>query len=156
MAVSQAHLRALQLIAGRIGGAIDWVLTGSAGMALQGAPFEVNDLDIQTDRDGAYRLAELLRDCAVTPVRFLASEQVCSHLGEYEVAGVKVEVMGAVERLVAGVWERPVDVRAHRRWVDVDGLSVPVLDLAYEVQAYRKMGRVERAEALQAWLADQG
>jgi hypothetical protein len=154
MPLPAIHLQALRLIAQKIGASsIDWAVTGSAGMALQGAPFEVHDLDIQTDRAGAYQLAGLLAGCAVTPVRYLVSEQIRSHLGEYELAGVKVEIMGAIEKLVAGVWEQPVDVKAHRRWVEHKGLALPVLDLEYECQAYLKMGRLEKAAKLRAWLA---
>lgn len=142
------------MIADQSSGAnIDWVVTGSVGMAVQGVPIEVRDLDIQTDRDGAYRLAELLAGYAVTPVRYLASERIRSHLGEYELAGVKVEIMGAIQKLVAGAWEQPVDVRQYRRWVELKGLAVPVLDLEYELEAYVKMGRVEKAAILRAWLA---
>ena len=33
-----------------------WVVTGSLGMALQGMEIEVHDIDIQTDRQGAYEI----------------------------------------------------------------------------------------------------
>ncbi len=154
MHVPITHIRALQTIIDRIGSAsIDWVLTGSTGMAVQGMPLEVHDMDIQTDRTGVYHLAELFADWAVVPVRYLASAEIRSHLGEYEVCGVKVEIMGAIEKWVGGEWEPPVDVREHRRWREFHGLVVPVLDLEYEVEAYTKMGRTEKAERLRTWLA---
>ena len=63
MHVPSTHIQALRLITERIGdAAVDWVLTGSTGMAAQGMPCDVHDIDIQTDRAGAYQLAELLED----------------------------------------------------------------------------------------------
>ncbi len=153
--IPDAHLQAIRLLIELTSNSgIDWVVTGSAGMAAQGVPFEVHDLDIQTDRVGAYGLAELLSRYAVTPVRYLTSERIRSYLGEYEVAGTKVEIMGAIEKLVDGIWEPPVNVKEHRCWVVFRGLTVPVLDLEYEVKAYTKMGRFEKAAKLRAWLAD--
>ncbi|CAG0936404.1 hypothetical protein TFLX_05277 [Thermoflexales bacterium] len=153
--IPASHLLAIYLIVERTrDSCIDWAVVGSTGMALQGVPLEVHDLDIQTDREGAYRLAELFTEHAVTPVRYVASDRIRSHLGEYELAGVKVEIMGALEKLVNGVWEQPVDIREHRHWLEVNGLVVPVLDLEYEVEAYTQMGRTERAALLRAWLAD--
>lgn len=143
----------LGLIAQRFeGSSVDWVVTGSLGMALQGVPFEVHDIDIQTDRAGAYRLGARLAEFAVTPVRYAVSERIRSHLGEFEIRGVRVEIMGGVEKLVDGVWELPVDVRTHRCWAAHGELRVPVLSLEYECEAYAKLNRAERAQALRAWL----
>ena len=57
--------------------------------------------------------------------------------------------MGAVQkRRSDGAWEPPVDVTEHRRFVDLDGRSVPVLSLQYEAAAYERLGRQERAALL--------
>lgn len=154
MTVPATHIHVLRLIIERVGDAtVDWALTGSTGMAVQGMPCDVHDIDIQTDRAGAYQLGDLLEDFVVVPVRHLESASIRSYLGEYEVLGVQVEIMGAIEKLVAGTWEPPVDVGEHRRWQDLDGLVLPVLDLEYEVEAYTKMDRTEKAEKLRSWLA---
>ena len=36
-----------------------WVVTGSLGMALQGMPVTVHDIDLQTDAAGAYKIAHI-------------------------------------------------------------------------------------------------
>ncbi len=125
-------------------------------MALQGVPLVANDIDVQTDASGAYALAQILADVALTPVRYLPSERIRSHYGAYELAGVRVEIMGDMEKWVDGVWEAPVDVRLHRDWVQMGDLNLPVMDLRHEVDAYEKMGRRERAELLKAWLDHKG
>lgn len=147
--------RVLRFIAKRLeDSAVDWVVTGSMGMALQGVPFEVHDIDIQTDHAGAYQVEARLMEFVVTPVRYTVSERIRSHLGELEVEGVRVEIMGGIEKLIEGVSEPPVDVRDHRCWVALNDVRVPVLSLEYECEAYLKLGRAEKAEALRAWLGE--
>jgi hypothetical protein len=132
---------------------INWVLTGSTGMALQGMPLEVHDIDLQTDEAGAYEIDRLLADYAVKPVRYKPSERIRSHFGEFMMDGVEVEVMGDMVKLLDNsTWEPSVDIAALRCWVEIDGSLVPVLPLEYEYQAYLKMGRFERAEMLRAFI----
>jgi hypothetical protein len=72
-----------------------------------------------------------------------------SHLGALLIDGIEVEIMGDIQkRLEDGSWESPVDLNSHRRFVNFEGMQVPVLSLEYEAQAYQKMGRLERAEML--------
>ncbi len=157
MEILERHTEVLRLILERFGGeSVDWVVTGSLGMALQGAPFEAHDIDIQTDSSGAYRLGSKLAGFAVTPVRYVTSERIRSHLGAFEIEGVAVEIMGGIEKLVDGEWELPVDVRTHRCWARLDELKVPVLSLEYEVEAYMKLGRSAEAARLRAWLDERG
>jgi len=122
-------------------------------MALQGMDIEVHDIDLQTDPHGAYEIERRLSQYVVQPVRSLASERLRSHFGTLEIDGTKVEVMGGLQkRLHDGDWEPPVDVRNYRRWVEVDGMQIPVLALDYEYQAYLKLGRLEKAAQIKAWL----
>jgi hypothetical protein len=130
-----------------------WVITGSLGMALQGVPLEVNDIDIQTDQAGAYEVERRLFEFVKQPVRYKASERIRSYLGELDIDGVKVEIMGAIQKRLDDLgWEDPVQVERYRHWITVAGMRVPVLRLEYEQQAYLRMGRVAKAELLQKWL----
>jgi RimJ/RimL family protein N-acetyltransferase len=71
------------------------------------------------------------------------------------VDGIKVEIMGNVQkRIEGGAWEPPVDVKHHRRFVDVQGMQVPVLSLEYEHHACMVLGRMDRAETLRKRLAE--
>lgn len=121
-----------------------WAVTGSLGLALQGMDIPVHDIDLQTSQSGAYKIEELLNNYIVQPVRYLASPGIRSHLGALEINGVKVEIMGDVEKLLADhTWESPVRVEQHRQWISIEGLQVPVLSLAYEYEAYQKLNRPE-------------
>lgn len=152
--IPPAHRAALRLLAERLTATnIVWALTGSTSFALQGVTVSVHDIDVQTDAAGAYRIAELFPQVVLRPVAFAGTERIQSHFGALRLGEIVVELMGALQkRLPDGTWEAPVDVRAHRRFVPLATLRLPVLDLAYEEQAYRLLGRVERADLLRRHL----
>ncbi|MDT8898640.1 hypothetical protein QYE77_10190 [Thermanaerothrix sp. 4228-RoL] len=133
-----------------------WVLTGSLGMALQGMPVAVHDVDLQTDRIGAYAIADRLVEFITQPVHEWVSERLRSHFGRLKIGGIQVEIMGDIQKWVDGAWEPPVDITRYRHWVDYEGLRLPVMDLAYEYQAYLKLGRWAKAAQIRAWLEAQG
>lgn len=153
-AIPPSHRAVLRRISERLAGEpVIWAITGSTSFALQGVPVPVNDIDLQTDESGAYRIAQCFADQVTRPVIFSGTERIRSHYGALTLDNVLVEVMGAIEkRLPDGIWEPPVDIRPHRRWVEVAGFVVPVLDLAYEERAYRLLGRTERADLLRQYL----
>jgi hypothetical protein len=55
-----------------------------------------------------------------------------------------------------GTWEEPVNLEHHIRFVEIEGMNVPVLALEYEYQAYMKLGRVEKAQMLKQVLEGDG
>lgn len=133
---------------------IFWVITGSLGFALQGLDFKVNDIDLQTDASGAYDIEKVFAENIVRSVRFSRSDKIASHWGELNIDGVKVEIMGALQKkLPDGTWEPPVDVKRHREFISFEGMVLPVLSLTYEEKAYRILGRLERASQIKEWLA---
>jgi hypothetical protein len=132
---------------------VDWAVTGSLGMALQGMDLPINDIDIQTDEDGAYEVERRLAQYVVVPVLYKASERMRSRLGKLNVEGVQVEIIGGIQkRTQDGEWDQPVQVAQHRVWVEAEGLSIPVLSLEYEYEAYKIMGRDDKATRIRQWL----
>ena len=148
------YLKVLRKINVRLNNAsINWVITGSFGFALQGLPVEPNDIDIQTDKEGAYEIERYFSKFVTKRVKFSSTERIRSHFGELMINGIKVEIMGDIQKsLEDGSWENPVDLEHHKRVVEVEGMQVPVLSLEYEYQAYMKLGRIEKAEMLRNWL----
>ena len=130
--IPERHLAALKIICDRLSDMpTEWAVTGSLGMALQGMEVEVHDIDLQTDEAGAYEIEKRLSEYVVQPVRFLPSERVSSHFGVFEIAAVKVEVMGSVQKWIDGQGlEDPVDVASYRRTVKDGEVTVPVVSLA--------------------------
>ena len=132
---------------------VDWVVAGSLGFALHGLEVEVHDIDLQTDRSGSYEIERRFSHHLVQKIVFSSTATIRSYFGKLRIDGVKVEIMVDLQkRLPDGSWEIPVDVRKYRRFVEIDGLSVPVLSLEYECEAYRKLGRTEASELLRRWL----
>ncbi|MCP5097764.1 MAG: hypothetical protein GY943_19630 [Chloroflexi bacterium] len=125
-----------------------WALTGSTNFALQGVPVTPNDIDVQSDADGAYQFEQQFAEYVRNPVTFSATSRIKSHFGSLMIDGIKVEIMGDVQKKVNGVWESPPNLQEHRRYIVVEGYQVPVLDLGYEIEAYRKMGRDGTVELL--------
>ena len=148
------HLAGLRTLVTRLRAApVNWVVTGSLGMALQGMRVEVHDIDLQTDEVGAYEIERHLADFSVRPVRYVTSERIRAHWGRLAIEGVQVEIMGALQKWLDGVgWKPLVDVTKQRRFVEIAGMRVPVLSLAYEQQVYRMLGRLDEARAIRRWL----
>lgn len=155
MTVAPAYPAVLRRIAEALAAAppVDWALTGSLALALQGLPVEPHDIDLQTDAAGAYEIERRLARYSTRPVVYSAAAAICSHFGALAIDGIEVEIMGEVRRrLPDGTWDEPTDLIRHRRWISTHGLLIPVLTLDYEAQAYRKLGRTERAALIRRWI----
>lgn len=150
--LEERFLKVLRLLYGGLADTVvAWAITGNCGFVLQGVPVIPNDIDIQTDRDSAYAIAEQFAPYVVDPVFFRISPIIKSYFGRF-VEGVQVEIMGDVQKLVNGKWEPPVDILPIRQFVQIENMAFPVLSLAYEYEAYRQLGRVEKAEMLRPWV----
>jgi len=133
-------------------GDVIWAVTGSLGFALQGVPVTVHDIDIQTDKSGAYKIEELFSEFVTSKVVPSSTEKIRSHFGKLMIDGIKVEIMGDIQkRCEDGSWEA-VDLSKYKRVVEIEGMRIPVLSLKYEYQAYLRLGRVDKAEMLRKWL----
>ena len=152
--IDPVYLNVLRQIHARLSNTdVNWVVTGSLGFALQGVPVQPNDIDLQTDKAGAYEIERRFSDVIIRKVKFSATERIKSHFGALQIDGIEIEIMGDIQKRGAdGVWEEIVDPAHYRQMVEIAGLLVPVLSLEYEYQAYLKFGRTERAKMLRRWL----
>jgi hypothetical protein len=130
-----------------------WVLTGSAGLRLQGVDIPVNDLDLQTDGKTIFRLEKQLAEYMKTPVHFWKTEHTLSYHGQAEIDGLQVEFLGDMRhRRPDGPWEPPLNIESVLIWIDWHNLRIPALSLDHEALAYEKMGRVAKAELIRSAL----
>ena len=140
------HAKALHLLLTHIPGHLVWALTGSAGLRLQGVDVPVNDLDLQGTPSAVDVITHQFSACIQEIPHWKDSERLRSYYGVLEVEGIRVEVMGDIQhRLPDGSWSPVADIPFLRRWLVWQGYQVPVLDLAYEAQAYDELGRAEKA-----------
>jgi len=132
---------------------IIWALTGSLAFHIRGIDVSVGDIDIQTDNNGAYEIGRRLMNYVVNPVEFRASERIRSHFGQFQIDGISVEVMGDIEKLMPdGTWLSTPPLESIIEYVTYQDMIIPVLELEYEYQAYKLMGRTARAECLRKWI----
>ncbi|MFN8473376.1 MAG: hypothetical protein U0822_14395 [Anaerolineae bacterium] len=128
-----------------------WVITGSVGLALQGMPLEPNDVDIQTDEANAYEIARRFADHVTQPVALAERSWGRSLMGKLALDGLQVEIIGGSQVRSGDIWEPPPDLASLARTVEVEGMRLRVLPLAYEAEAYRRMGRLEKAALIQQY-----
>ncbi len=150
MSVPETQMQVLRRICWRLEGEpILWAVTGSLGLALQGVPVPVHDIDLQTDAAGAYAIERCFKDDVTRPVTYSSGERIRSHFGALTLDGIQVEIMGDVEHLLPpGQWKPAPDLATLLRLIEFADLQVPVLPLEFERQAYLELGRTEKAEII--------
>lgn len=132
---------------------INWAVTGSLGMVLHGMQMDIHDIDIQTDKEGAYEIERRLVRYLVKLVHFKASERIRSFFGVFEIDGIKIETMGDMQHMLPDQkWDSPVALEACRDWVDYADMHIPVMTLEHEAEACQKMDRAEKAETIKIFL----
>ena len=148
------HLEALFYFVGKLQhSGITWVLTGSLGLVIRGIQTTVGDIDIETDVSGVYQIEDMLSDEVIDPVELVEDRLTRSHLGMLQIGGVNVEISGGMQyRLLDGNWMSAPDLKALSTVMYVEGNSVPVLPLEYELEAYRGMKRLDKVELISSHL----
>jgi hypothetical protein len=132
---------------------VNWVVTGSSNLAVHGMDIKPHDIDVLADRAGAYRIEKLFSDFVTRKVVFSSAKRIRSHYGVLSIDGIKVEIMGDIEvRTEDGVWDKPPDLNAIKRIVEVEGLKIPAQSLDHEYLVYERMGRKKKAEIIKDWL----
>jgi len=132
---------------------IVWVLTGSLGLAIKGIPLTPNDIDIQTDRAGVNEFARIFADDLEQEPFFWETQHTQSWVAKFEMDGIQVEVMGDMRhRDEDGDWDDPPNLEAVRLYIQVAEMRIPTLSLEFEEDAYRSMGRYDKASLIAQYL----
>jgi len=135
-------IEALQVVVQRLESTdIKWVLAGSVSLALQGVKVEPGDIDILTDREGAYGTADLLKKHETKPMKFRSYKWSRSYFGEFEIKGVKIEVMGDLEEKIGGKWVSLSGRLVSPKLVKIDRIEMPVSSLEEQLRSYRLSSR---------------
>ena len=152
--IEQPLIEALHILYSPLEAAdLQWAITGSLGLALHGMNLEIHDIDIQTNKNGAYAFGKLFSEYTITPTYYRASDRIRSHFGVFGINDVQVEVMGDLQKLLPDqTWEMPIRVRENSDLVTFDGMQLPVISLAHEYQAYKTLGRHEKAKKIKEWM----
>lgn len=126
-----------------------WAFTGGVNFYLHGINVPLNDIDIQTDKDSAYKIEKIFNIYLTKPVCFLESEKIKSHFGQLCINGLRVEIMGDIQKkLPSGEWELLKDLKVLIEKIFFNEISFPVLNLEYEAEAYELLGRNKKANLI--------
>jgi hypothetical protein len=122
---------------------VEYKVVGGTSAALHGVSLLVKDLDLEMSAEDAYRFQKFYQSYVIQPVRLSENERYRSHFGKFEIEGVKLDVMGELQRREGEkwvpTWTRTLDL------VDLGGTPVRVSWLEEETLCYMRRGRLERA-----------
>ena len=122
---------------------VSYKVVGGASVALHGVCESVKDLDLEMGIEDAYRFQELFSANTIQPVDWRESQFYRSHYGIFDFDGVKVDVMGDLERLQAGTWVSSYTKTLEQ--VEIHNVPIRVSWLEEETLAYIRRGRLNRA-----------
>ena len=95
--IGPVYLSVLRRIHGKLSEEnVNWAI--SLGIAFQSVPVEVHDIDIQTDERDAYKIEILFSEFVIKKVAFSSAEKIRSHFGALMIDGIKVKIMGNVQK----------------------------------------------------------
>ena len=132
---------------------IKWILVGSAGLCLQGIDIKPNDLDILTDKNGAYEMGRLFKEFEIQPVKYSESDKFASHIGKFNIKNISVEVMGGLKIKHKSKWKNDF-VRCSKDmfFIAYEGIKIPVSSLKIQAENYRMLGRWAKAKKIEILL----
>jgi len=126
---------------------VSWIIVGSVSLALQGVDIEPNDVDILTDKRGAFQIGTLLKEYEVKPVS-LRTDRFKSFYGLYDIQGTKVEVIGDLRVRIDDTWVPLFDRLKSPNLIEIDSMTMPVSSLRDQLLVYEKLGREKDEERI--------
>jgi len=120
---------------------IKWVLVGSASLALQGVKIKPKDIDILTDKEGAFKFNQIFKKFEIKPVQFGKTKVFQSFLGRFKIKGVKVEVMGDLKEKRGRKWVSLSNRLKNSSWIKIGEIKIPISQLKDELESYSKLKR---------------
>jgi hypothetical protein len=131
---------------------VDWCLSGSASLRVQGMDVHVHDLDIQVNHDHIFQVEKALSKYMVSPVGVFETGDIRSLDGKAIINGIEVELIADMQvKDGSGAWQNIVDME-RKKWIDWQGLKLPVIPLQVEAQIYEKLGRKEKIDMIKNFL----
>jgi hypothetical protein len=144
---------ALNILREKIPDSIKWAIAGSCNLALRGMDVSVHDIDIVTDKDGAYAIEKLFPPARTRKVESSVSGRIRSYFGGVMLDNVSVDIIGDSQfQQLDGSWTPVRDMDACWETMDINGKSLPLLRLEEEYEGYRNLGRLTQAAQILKYL----
>jgi len=120
-----------------------YAFRGTTSLVLRRLDFNVEDIDILTDKRTALDSNSILSDYLVKKVEYKETEKYKSYFGSFNVNGVDVEIIGEWQiRDTKGIWSGEYDASEDEvDEIDFQGKKVRVTKIETELAQYAKIGR---------------
>jgi len=122
---------------------------------LQNTDVSPRDIDIVTNRKGAFQITEPLKDYETQKVRLTKSEKMSSYMGKLCIEGLEVEVIGDFQaKTPKGEWTRFFKLE-RKVILTINDMRIPVSPLETELKAYEILGRTDKVQKIREALRKQ-
>lgn len=129
---------------------VNWALVGSANLALQGVDVRVRDIDILTDKKGAFLIDSLLKQYRVEGVKYRKSGKFSSYFGKFKIDNVKVEVMGDLSlKNKSGKWLPRDSLLLNKEFIKLGKFKIPTAPLDLELIGYKIIRRYAKVKKIE-------
>ncbi|WP_280541498.1 hypothetical protein [Chromohalobacter sp. 11-W] len=128
-----------------------WAITGGANHYIRGIVAELNDVDIITTERGGELISELLKECTAREYSFSECGTIKSYFCVLDYRSIQIEIMADPVNLIKGCWEDNNEWKCEIEDFFVNGHTLPLTTLEYEISIYRKLGNSERLKKLTAF-----
>jgi len=148
--LSSNHIKALKILIKRLSNKkINWALIGSTNLAIQSVNIKAHDIDILTDKEGAFKINKALKRFEIKAVRYKESERFCSYYGLFKINNINIEIMGDIKNKIpkCDLWSEKSKL-SNKLFINFKDIKLPVISLKREYYAYSKMGRKDKAEKI--------
>jgi len=147
----------IEIICKRLRGKdIRWVVDGSLALFFHGVkiPSRPQDIDLNTDEMGAYRINEVLKEYEIRAVKWKKTEHIASHFGVFMINDIRVEVMGDLR-----IWNDDVSHHCDMKYiikkaktVNIKGQLVRLMPLEESLIGYMLLERNRRVDEIKDYL----
>lgn len=135
---------------------IIWVIGGSLALALEGLSIKPRDIDLFTDKEGAYKIEELFAEFLVRNVTFSTKDNIRSHYGALNIYGIEVEIIGYIEfKDDKDTWHGGKNLEEVTRFFELEGIKIPLMRIESQLRGYTNIGRTDKIELIKEWLEKQ-
>lgn len=148
MKLNNSQIKALELIITKLNN-INYILTGSTNLALQGVDIKANDIDIITNKSNANKIYNLLKMYNVIKPKQSGTDKFRSYYALYNIEGINLEVIGNSEvfDIKNKVWVKS-DLK-NKIYIEFKKYKIPVYTLKYELEFCIISGRLNKATKIQ-------
>ncbi|MCK4670305.1 MAG: hypothetical protein KAT43_03800 [Nanoarchaeota archaeon] len=155
--IPKRHMEALRILVELLPEKeINWAIMGSTNLVLQGIDLEygTDDIDILTDKDGAFAIEKILKKFMTKAVGFREVEKFKAYHGTFRINNIHIDVVGdMINKIPNGdTWKENL-TKETKTIVFYDALRIPVVSLDREHHAYTKRGRIEKAKMIKERMA---